>query len=372
MTSDPKIVLVGPANEPDLRRLLRDTPLSGDIRLALEREPNAFEAAAVSGDEYQLILGYDEPGRRVLGAGARFELDAYINGQPQRIGYLGELRVAGGLRQRRKLLLAGYDALRRQHETGSARIYLTTIIETNTAARRLLEAGLGGMPTYRPLESMVTFTIPAKRGAARKRSPSPAPVTACEDQLPEIAAKLADHGRHYQFYPVWSESALASGQRCRALSAQDFVLCRKGDRLAGCLALWDQRSFKQTVITGYAERLDRLRPLFNLVAPLLGRPRLPSPGSRLESGFLSHVACDPDDAGTMEAMIRYACRGALQRGLDYVMIAFAERNPLTAMIRDRFSCHSYASVVYAAYWEDGRDTADSLDGRMPHAEVAIL
>ena len=372
MTSDLKIALVSPANEPDLRKLLRDTPVSGDIRLALEREPNALEAAAVSGDEYQLFLGYADSGRTVLGAGARFELDAYINGRPQRIGYLGELRVAGGLRQRRNMLLEGYKALRRQHEAGSAPFYLTTIIATNTAARRLLEAGLGDMPAYRPLETMITFTIPARRGARGRFRSSSRPTAATEDQLPDIVARLAEHGREFQFYPVWTESTMRSEKRCRALSAQDFVVCRTGDRLAGCLALWDQRSFKQTVITGYAEGLNRLRPVFNLCAPLLGRPRLPSPGSRLESAFLSHVACEADDGDTMEAMIRHACRQALERGLDYVMTAFAETHPLTAVIRDRFPCHSYASIVYVVYWEDGRVLAESLDGRVTHPEVAIL
>ncbi len=371
MSSDLQFVLASPANEPQLRKLFRDNPVSGTIRVALEREPDAFHAAAVSGDKYELILGYGDDGQTFLGAGARFELDAYVNGDRQRIGYLGEFRIDGGLKQRRTLLLEAYRALRRYHETGTTPFYLTTIIADNTTTRRLLEAGLGDMPTYQPLETMVTFTIPARRGIRRRRSPRR--IAAGSPQaLGEIAATLTKHGPDYQFHPVWTESTLRSADRCRGLSPQDFYLCHDGERLTGCLSLWDQRSFKQTVVTGYDQRLSRARPMFNLVAPLLGRPRLPAPGACLESAFLSHVVVDADDGETLVELIRHACRDAVRRGLDYVMIAFAERNPLTAVIRKQFPCHSYISMIYVVYWEDGNVAASKLDGRIPHPEVAIL
>lgn len=371
MSADLQFVLASPTNEPQLRKLLRDNPLSGDIRIALEREPNAFHAAAISGDQYELILAYGESGKRLLGAGARFELDAYVNGDSHRIGYLGELRVDGGLKQRRTLLLEAYRTLRSYHESGTVPFYLTTIIADNASTRRLLEASLSDMPTYQPLEKMVTFTIAAKSGASGRRS-SRHIEAGTDRQLPEIAERLARHGSGYQFHPLWSESTLRSEDRCRGLSPEDFCVCRDGERWLGCLALWDQRSFKQTVVRGYARRLDLTRPFFNVVAPTLGRPRLPAPGARLENAFLSHVAVEPDDAETLIALIRYACRHALKRGLVYVMLAFAERNPLTAVIRKCFPSHSYVSMVYVVYWDDGKAAAGELDGRMPHPEMAIL
>jgi len=371
MPSGLQFVLASPANEPQLRKLLRDNPVGGTIRIALEREPDAFRAAAVSGDRYELILAYAENSDVLLGAGARFELDAYVNGAQQRLGYLGELRIQGGLKQRRTLLVEAYRALRRFHEAGTARFYLTTIIADNTPTRRLLEAGLADMPTYQPLESMVTFTIPSAAGA-RRRSASRNVAGGAQIDLADVAARLAKHGPDYQFHPVWSEESLRSPGRCRDLAPQDFFLCSDGDQPVGCLALWDQRNFKQTVIRGYAARLARLRPLANFVAPLLGRPRLPAPGARLESAFLSHVAVAADDTETLVALIGEACREALRRGLDYVMLAFAERNPLAAAIRNRFPCHSYVSMIYVVYWDDGASAAAHLDARVPHPEVAVL
>lgn len=358
------------ATEGQLRKLLRENPVSGEIHVSLEREPDAFHAAATSGDRFQMMLAFDGDTRELLGSGGRFELEMFINGQPRRIGYFGELRAQGGLRQRRQLLFGAYRKMYEFHESGSVPYYMTTIVADNTPARRLLEAKLGDMPTYEPLEPMVTFTIPAGAGARRRAARRVAAAT--DADLAEIASALARQGVDYQFHPVWKEEVLRSQDRCRGLAARDFLLCRDDSELTGCLALWDQRTFKQTVIRGYSKRLGRLRPFFNLVAPLLSRPRLPSPGAQLQSAFLSHVVVQPDDVDTLVSLTSHACSVAAQHGLDYVMLAFAERHPLASALRKHFPCHEYVSMIYLVYWDDGAAAAAELDGRLPHPEVAIL
>ncbi len=357
--------------EHQLRRLLRENPLAGEIAVSLEREPNAFHAAETSGESYQLMLARRADSGDVIASGGRFELPMYINGKPCRTGYFGELRAEGGLRQRRQLLFGSYRQMHRYHELGSVPFYLTTIIADNRAARRLLEAGLGDMPTYRPLEPLVTFTIPVRSGKrSRGRRRRIASVSSAE--LAEIAALLSARGPDYQFHPVWTESILRCEKRCRGLVAGDFFVTREAGSLAGCVALWDQRAFKQTVIRGYSKRLARGRRVLNLLAPLRGQPRLPLPGAPLQSAFLSHVSVDPDDPDTLVALIRHACDAAQERGLDYVMLAFAGRHPFSSVIRRHFSCHEYTSMIYVVFWADGADAAMHIDDRIPHPEVAIL
>lgn len=361
------------ATEHQLRRLLRDNPLSGRIRVSLEREPDAFHAAGISGDSFQLMLARDGDSGAILGSGSRFELPMYVNGRVHRVGYFGELRAEGGLRQRRQLLFGSYRKMREFHDAGDVDFYLTTIVADNTPARRLLEAGLGDMPTYRPLESMITFTIPAAHGARRARGGAGAWTKPASDaQLADIAFALGRQGPDYNFHPEWTRENLRSGERCRGLASSDFFVSRRGGEFRACLALWDQRQFKQTVIRGYSPSLGKLRPLINLAAPLLSRPRLPAPGTRLESAFLSHVVADPDDAEALVNLVARACREAVRRKIDYVMLAFAERNPLAAELRRQFSCHEYISVIYIVHWEDGAAAAAEIDDRMPHPEVAIL
>ncbi len=357
--------------EGQFRQMLRENALAGRINVLLTREPDAFHAAAISGDVYELMLAYDRESRELLGGGARFELDAYVNGETMRIGYLGELRVQGGLRQRRRMLLNAYRAMRKRHEQGQAPFYITTIISDNTSTRRLLEAGLSDMPTYQPVEELLTLTIPVKQ-AAGVSSPG-VDVAACgPSQLDELAARLDKTGRAHQFHPVWSAETLASKKRCRGIEASDFLVVRNDSGIRGACCLWDQRSFKQTVVSGYSKQLARVRPFFNVVAPLMRQPRLPPPGRHIESAFLSHLSIDVDDEEALLALVRYAAVQATRRGIDYLMLGVAARNPLSEVLEKRFHCHKYASMIYVVYWDDGREVANTIDSRIPHPEVAIL
>ena len=118
------------ATEPQLRRLLRDNPLTGDIHVSLEREPHAFHAAGISGDQYQMMLAFGGEPRELIASGGRFELETYINGERQRIGYFGELRAQGGLTARRKLLLGSYRKMREFHEAGDVSLRRSLKITT--------------------------------------------------------------------------------------------------------------------------------------------------------------------------------------------------------------------------------------------------
>ena len=81
------------ADEPDLRRLLRENPMAGEISVAFTREPDALAAGAISGEPHHTILARDTVNGRPIGMGSRSVYDAYVNGEPHRIGYLSQLRI---------------------------------------------------------------------------------------------------------------------------------------------------------------------------------------------------------------------------------------------------------------------------------------
>lgn len=218
---------------------------------------------------------------------------------------------------------------------------------------------------------MVTLTIPAQQ-AARVKAPDILVEQSSAANIDEIAERLKVTGRSYQYHPVWSTQTLLSESRCRGISRSDFFVARDDSGVRGVICLWDQRAFKQSVVAGYSKRLGRVRPWFNLVAPVLRRPRLPPPGQHIESAFLSHLSVDPDDEATLFALLRKAANYALKRGIDYVMLGLAERNTLCDAIRKQLSCHSYVSMLYLVYWADGCEYASTIDNRIPHPEMAIL
>ncbi|MFL6201221.1 MAG: GNAT family N-acetyltransferase [Thermoanaerobaculia bacterium] len=358
--------LARPEDDPEIRRLLRDNPIDGAIRVSLEREPNAFLAAAVEGEPHHTVVAR-EPSGRIVGMGRRAVWNAFVNGEPRRLGYLSQLRVDRNFRGRRRLLAAGYAALRELRGPDETPFDLTSIIADNETARRLLGGGVPGLPTYRELSAFVTLVLPAVRPSRKRGRVEIEPGR--PGQMDEIAECLARNRRRYQVAPFFTAAELASPERSRGLAPHDFRLALRDGRVVGCLALWDQQGFKQVVVRGYAPRLARWRPWINRLPRALGIPRLPDPGEALPHATISHVAVDGDDPLLFQALVESAHAEACRRGHAYAVIGLAAGHPWLPWLERRFRPRRYESVLYTVDWGDG---AGALDGRRPHVEAALL
>lgn len=358
-------------DDADIRRLLRENPLEGAIRLGFEREPDSFLAAGIHGDVHQQAIVREREGGAVMGMGARSVLEGWVNGEPRRFGYLSQLRVDRHHRGSTRAFVRSYECMRRLHADGAASFYVSTIVEDNLPARRLLEAGLPSVPRYLAAGRLVTFALPARR-----MRPAPRRGWSVErgraDTLAEIGACLERHGRRHQFTPRWTPEALACPRRSRGLAPGDFLVVRHHGWVTGCAAIWDQRAFKQTVVRGYGPALRIARPLLNLAPAWWGGVPLPAVGEALRAAFLSHVAVDGDDATGLTLLAQYALDVAARRGLTHLVTGFSDRHPHTRTIARNFPSRRYASVLYLVHWPDGAEDVGRLDGRVPHLEVAIL
>jgi hypothetical protein len=345
--------------------------------LTLEREPCIDLANAIEGERTQILVARTTPEQRVVAMGARTLRTRFVNGTPTRVGYLSLLRVLPQYQGHATLLRRGYAALRALHADGAAALNLTTIVTDNHRARRVLEAGLPGLPTYRPLGDLLTLLLPVARHLRRRRrgrrGAGGVTVTAATtDDVEAIARCLARYGERFQFAPCWSVADLLSTVRSRGLGLGDFLLARRGSGVVGCAACWDQRAFKQVVVRGYSARLRLARPLWNFLAPLRGAPRLPPVGAPLAFAYLSHLAVDDDDPRVLGALVDAGRLAASRRGLEHLALGLAERNPLTAAARARFASRLYRSRAYLVHWSDGEATARAVDARPMHLEAAIL
>lgn len=362
--------LATPADDPEIRRLLRDNPMDGEIRVSLEREPNAFLASAVEGEPHHMVVAREPSTGRIVGMGTRAVWNAFINGEPRRLGYLSQLRVDRAFRGRRRLLAAGYTALRGLRGPDEAPFDITSIIADNETARRILSAGIPGLPRYRELSGFVTLVLPTVQRSRKRRFPGVEP--GLPSWMPEIADCLERNRKRYQAAPFFSAAEILSPERSRGLGPQDFRLAVRDGRVVGCLALWDQSGFKQVVVRGYAPPLDRWRPWINRLAWVMGAPRLPAPGEPLPHAYISHVAVDDDDPEIFRALLESARAEARRRRYVYMVIGFAAGHPWLPWLENHFRPRRYESALYTVDWGEGAAAVEALDGRLPHVEAALL
>jgi hypothetical protein len=367
-----EVSLATAADEAEVRRLLREHPLAGDVVVSLEREPDSRIAAGIEGDVHHTLVARERTTSRIAAIASRAVRDAFVNGVPARVGYLGQLRIAEGVRGYRTLLDSGFDFCRELHEAGDARVYLTSIVADNQAARRLL-LGLRSRsaPRFEPAGALSTLILPRARRRVPRRHGGIEIRPGSRDLLEEIAACLWRNGERRQFAPCWRLEDLCAPRRTPDLSPEHFLVATRGGRVVGCVARWDQRRFKQVFVRGFSPRLRRWRPIVNLAGRWLGLPRLPEVGSRLEFAYLSHFAVDGDDVATATALVA-AARSSLPPDVDYVVLGLAEGSSLLPALRRRSRHREYRSLLYLACWPDGERVVRALDGRLPHAEVAVL
>ena len=58
--------LATPADDPEIRALLRGSPIDGEIQVTLEREPDSALAGAIEGDLHQVVIRREEPSEEMI------------------------------------------------------------------------------------------------------------------------------------------------------------------------------------------------------------------------------------------------------------------------------------------------------------------
>ncbi|MFO1183957.1 MAG: hypothetical protein U1E56_04140 [Bauldia sp.] len=346
------------SDEPDLRRLLRENPLGGSYAISLEREPDAFAADFGLSERHDFVVARRNDTGEAVGMCEQLVAPAFVDGKVVRLPYIGGLRVARSHRHRIAVLRGGFAALRQAAtDRNVVPFALTSIAIDNDEARRLLTAGLPGLPQYTPADRFSTFLLRPRKGQAGERVRP-----ACDEDMPALAAFLQERLSRYQFAPVWTAERLL-----RCAPPQRFLLWRDGRAIRGSVCVWDQRSRRQTVVRSYPSLVARLRRLLNLLSPIGGFPAFPPKGSALAAAFLSHLATE-DDPTILHDLLRAALSEASRSGLKIAVLGCARAHPWRELIRRTWRCVEYRTDLYRVHW----DAVPALGQRLAMPEVALL
>jgi hypothetical protein len=361
------IELATPPEDSELRALLRRTPVPGKISVTFEREPDFFSSCRIRGDFFQVGVGRDRKTGKIIGLGTRSIAPAFINGEPMPLGYLADLRLEPDYRGG-TLIARGYRFLKALHEDGRARLYTTMIFAGNAVALKTIASGRAGLPKYHDMGVIHSPGINIRR----KKPPIRA---TCEilrgsnELLPEIVDCLNRNNARRQFAPVHTVSMFQ--KQWRDFRAQDFYVAIRNSRVIGALARWDQSSFKQTRVAGYARPLRWLVSFANALRPLTGAPRYPKPGEELAYFYISFIAVDDDDLSIFQALLRHAYNDAVENKYVYGILALHERDPLRQSLRD-YSLTPFSGRLFCVTFDDGKHLFRKLKPLIPYLEAATF
>ncbi len=348
-----------------LKTALRDNAMDSWVRLSFEREPSYFDGEALMGPSSYTVIACDRhQAEMMVGMYSCTFLPVHINGVVARLGYLGGLRVNPQYRHKIRILKGGFASMPALiPKLGNLPFWFTSIASENVLARRVLETGLKGMPIYQAVGEVETLAINTQQGRL-----SGLLQQATHADIPTLVAFFNQQAARYQFSPVLTEQWLLDLSGDNGLRLADFWLLKNGAQLCGCLAIWDQRAFKQTVARGYQFPINVLRGAYNVFAGITGRVRLPAVGEQLAQVFLAFVVVD--NLTDSVAVVREGLARARDKGAEVAVLGLSVANPLTALLKQSLKPSVYRTIIETVILSDG--VAPTLDGRPPQPEVAVL
>jgi hypothetical protein len=276
------------------------------------------------------------------------------------------LRLDASHTGRFDILRRGYEFFHELQADAPADFYFTSIAADNERARTLLERDLPGMPRYEFVGEFVTVLVPAGRRSSVRNDV--ADNLASSKQLVPL---LNHHNSKHQFAPYWSAIELESLQPL-GLQPESFKFIRKGEKVIATAALWDQRSFKQTVINGYETSLALVRPALNFVTGIVGGIRFPAVGETLGNAFVFQFAGELNEPELLIRLLAELRGMASQQGIELLTLGFAADDPRLVVLRKNIRCREYHSRLYVVRWPEFGGAAQELDERILAPEVALL
>ena len=361
--------LAAPADGRELLEILEDAPFKGNISLLYTRRPDAYQSFMREGPHVDIVVCRDCDRGKIVGFGVCALRQLFVNGMPQTVGYLFGLRTRQEYMRKFPLLHKGYAMISELHQEKRMSFYLTTILEENRYAQRLLEKRRASMPAYLPYGAYTVYTMFQRKKA---RAPNMHPWKFRQAQSSDIHRLvdfISEHGRALQFFPVLQEQDLQS-RVLPGLGIEHFyLLLDEHDDILAAGALWDQATYKQYVLQGYDGFFKMLVPVSRLF-PLIGFPALPSPRSTLRFFTLSFWAVKHQEP----EIFRHFLRAISHVGREYpfFLVGLHDRNPLGRII-ERSPHIRYVSRLYLVSWNAEPQFSEMLDDhRIPYLECGLL
>ena len=364
----PKFRLAKKKDDNALRNLMREITIPGWVTMAYLREPDYFLGTAVQGKNHDLLVAENEKGK-IIASGTRCIRNLYIDETDKEVGYLCGLRSKKeGITD--KTVFKGYGQLKKIHEKKSdTPFYLTTIIDDNRRAKRILTSNRPPLPIYEHFGDYISTAIPLNKF---HRNPKNTNIRRLSNaDLPILIEFLNREGRKKQFFPVIPEDFLKTASTL-GLNIESFYAYFADGKLIGVAAVWDQSSFKQYLVCEYRKDIAVIKPFLNLLLQICGFRKLPAIKTNLKELYIAFPCVKENNPAILKDIVSTMLFDLRKGDFHFLCGGFYKNDPLLDALKS-FKHFTYKSSIYLVYWEDGTAAAQKLDKtRIPYLEIGTL
>ena len=346
------------ANEGDSHQLLElfeDMDFSGNISVLFTRRPNPYNSLMLEGNQVIIPIVRDSSNGIICAMGCCIIRKAFINGQIKNVGYLTGLKIRKEYKSKLYLIRDVYNYLY-QETKDKVDIYYSTILEDNKQAQKLLEKKRKNMPLYDFKGDYTVYFFAhsnlnriLKKTDYKRYKFEKGNINGLEEFYKN---KLSN----FNFSPI--DTGLYG------INSEDFYALRNesGDIIAAC-CLWDQREYKQYIVTKYSGVFKYIN---RLPTNWLGYPNFPKENIPANYASISLFYVDHMDLNIGEYFLRQVAKSSKQ--YEFLMLGLYENHDFNKMFK-HIKHIKYKSRLYTVSWTD--EVLD-LDGRSINIEVGLL
>ena len=349
-----------------LVHLMQETMPSNGMVLSFERKPSYFNASRTqyTRPDVKLFCLKDQPDQ-IVGMVNFGVKRVYVNHQIHEIPYVADLRLNRNFKGKKIIsLMMAFVRSYFPHD----QIFQSVVLEDNQVARNVLHNPRATNITPYEYDEIATYTVSKVAKPLQRLNFSLKKLDA--SQIDEVNAFIESMKQFYNFLPVYNFNELAQGDHphWRGMQLADFKLLYLDNELVAIFGLWNQKTFKQTIVTKYSLLLKLLRPFYNLYAGITGHILLPEEKQHFQYLMLHSPLCDPNRADIFAELL-YQAHLATRDQKQSFCITLAKDDPRNSVmqqtnhhiIRARHALHCSAHSPFEvmpkqriSYFEVGR------------------
>lgn len=326
--------LATPADNAACLDLFSAVPMQGTLVLSTQRSPDFFGLYAMQRAQPFTYVA-DAEGGGLVGMCTALVRDGWLDGQPARVGYLGDLR----LRFDRARVFPRFfgDLFEKLCADSGCSAYVTSILSSNRAALNALtrrREKRPNQPWYQKLHGFDAVQVQL----AWKRTPSASDVkvrSATPSDLPRLVEALDAAHRSRPFGYRYDEGELQHRLAHWPGFSLDETLVAEDARgtLLGVTTLWDPTPVKRYRVHAYRGSMAWVKRGFNLAASVARWPRLPEPGEEFRYAYLSNLWVKDDAPATFRALLEHAYARLQPRGFHFFTFELDDGDALAPALK---------------------------------------
>lgn len=347
-------------------------PVSGNIVLSLEREPDYFAGALLQCETPEVYVCRDDETGQICGLFNVGFRRVFVNGKLKEQRYFSDLRIDPAYQKSRLFYQIIRYSVDNQLIPKGQTVAQTLVFTDNTVMQDMIQKRQGDkrFPQYHFACDYFTNIIAlTSLKNAFEHPPQYKVRKATKNDAQLMQSFFSAHAPEKQGYPFYDYHQMDTPYY-KGLNFDDYYLAFESEKLVGLCAIWHQKDIKQTRVVAYSRLFSFARPFVNAFSKGTGGFQLPPAGSVLHYFYIHNILVVNNKPDIFESLLHQIKEDFSNRDFHYFMVGLCAGDDLLSIFS---KIKNKRTIQGKLYWvNDGTPPASFLDNRPIYVEIGRI